>query len=142
MMGGIVARLALESVPDVVVLDGPSLCDEIVAQHGGNYYVDDGISKKNLDVVCGVYHVFETPGGGNVAHASYWPKHLVWKSSGVCGDQWSPLAESEYQDRVVALEQGNLKRYNSKTWRGNLRYTGKKTEVWIRGSERLTPRVK
>ncbi|KAF9455612.1 hypothetical protein BDZ94DRAFT_1149860, partial [Collybia nuda] len=73
MLGGIVWRLASGIVPDSAVLDGPSLCDEVIARHGDKYFLDDGVTQEMLDIVCGVYHVPVADNQGTIVHASWWP---------------------------------------------------------------------
>ena len=59
--GGILARLARESLPDSVVLAGPSY-QALQGQQenfgeGRDMLVDDRLSKDDLDFICGTYTV-------------------------------------------------------------------------------------
>jgi hypothetical protein len=51
LCGGLVGRIAAELVPDVQVLSGPIMCDSIIAQADGVYFVDDGVSDELLDCI-------------------------------------------------------------------------------------------
>ena len=59
--GGIVARLARETLPDSVVLAGPSDSalqgQQEILDDGRVFFVDDKISDQDLDLICGTYEV-------------------------------------------------------------------------------------
>jgi hypothetical protein len=59
--GGIVARLARETLPDSVVLAGPSYQalqgQQEIFGEGGDMLVDDKLSEDDLDFICGAYVV-------------------------------------------------------------------------------------
>ena len=65
-MGGIVWRLAQQSLPDSVVLCGPSQdapdgCCEVVS-YGGEMFCDNTLPDITLDFICGVYKIQKQPG--------------------------------------------------------------------------------
>lgn len=140
MLGGVVGRLASEVVPDSSVLDGPSICDQVVLKLGTQYLLDDGISEQALDVVNGVFRVLRGLGSGStlaVKHMSYWPKHSAWKGSGKMGDQWSPAAEAFFQDQMSRLEAGPRLMKGHNEWVEKLRGYHKKTTTFFSASDRL-----
>jgi hypothetical protein len=136
LLGGIIGRLALESVPDIAVLDGPSFCDQIIGTTETSFFVDDFISRNDLEVVSGVYRVIGASGGEqDVIHASWWPKHSTWKKSGFAADQWLPNAEVFYAERMAKFgrEEWNLK--TATTWKESLKYDRTQLEYLYGGSE-------
>lgn len=137
MLGGIIARLAFEAVPDVNILNGPSICDDVVLRYGDRYLLDDGISEEVLDIVSGVHHVALPFGNAYAKHESYWPRHSVWVSSGMWGDQWSPAAEAFYRARLQMLSIDTSTTKCSGEWKGMLRNSKTKTTAFIKGSEGL-----
>jgi hypothetical protein len=59
--GGIVGRLARETLPDSAALAGPSDSalqgEQGFFQDGGDFFVDDQLSDRELDLICGTYDV-------------------------------------------------------------------------------------
>ncbi|KAF9457324.1 hypothetical protein BDZ94DRAFT_1148815, partial [Collybia nuda] len=103
LRGGLVGRIAAEVVPDVEVLGGPILGDEVVARSRGTYFLDDGVTNETLDRICGVYHVYVDNGSYDVVHESWWPKHDILMASGRFSDQWLPDSEDFYTKRMQML---------------------------------------
>ena len=61
MAGGLVWRLAYNTVGEQQVLFGPTHCEttHVLATFNGVDYVDDILTEEQLDILCGVYHVFQ-----------------------------------------------------------------------------------
>jgi hypothetical protein len=140
LLGGIVGRLAAETVPEYDVLDGPNLVDvEVVGRHGSIDFVDDAVGDEQLDIVSGVYYVKSTSNSHNKqeSHLSWFPKHGTWLASGLAGDQWLPLAEEWYQSRLSAFDKGAFKLETGTAWKSSIRRSRPSTEGICTGSERL-----
>jgi hypothetical protein len=136
LRGGLVGRIASDTVPERQVLEGPALCDEIVAMDDGVYFLDDGVSDETLDCISGVYHVLQ--GRKNcVSHSSWWPKHGIFMKSGRFSDQWTPDAENFYCDRRMKFDTGDFSIYTSRDWKARLKFKQSRMAKFINGSERL-----
>jgi hypothetical protein len=135
LRGGLFGRIAAELVPDVQVLSGPIMCDSVIAQADGVYFVDDGVSNELLDCICGVYHVLMGHTDRSVSHSSWWPKQSIFFMSGTYRDQWSPRAEEFYQGRIAKFDAGDLYILRSKQWRDHLKYNQKMTDNFLLGSK-------
>jgi len=74
--GGIVARLARESLSAVAVLSGPSQSalegKQVVLTWNGQHFCDDTVSEVDTDLICGVYEV-ETDNKGKILILTYFP---------------------------------------------------------------------
>lgn len=140
LMGGLVARLARDTVSALDVLSGPSLFSHLpqVAAIGPLKFVDDHLSEYHLDIISGVYYVELPSGGATHEHLSWWPKHLVWCTSGFYSEQWSADAERWYQERLLSIQRGTATLYNSSQWRSELRRYRTNTRSLRDGINRLT----
>jgi hypothetical protein len=137
LRGGIIGRLALEAVPNVTVLDGPSFCDEVIGHTDDTVFVDDFITENDLDIVSGVYRVHMTQSGSSTSDLSWWPKHGTWMRTGLFADQWTPDAESFFACQVKAMEQKCWLLKNATAWKETLKYDRLQMEPLYRGSEAL-----
>ena len=125
-VGGIVARLAREALPNSAVLAGPSEAalrgERRVLVSNKEYFCDDDISPQVMDLICGVYHV-ETGNRGmitnvqfcillmmdvsdQVSFVSWFPRHNKWSSCGLNVGQWTDECESWYVKRVQDIQAG------------------------------------
>jgi hypothetical protein len=138
LRGGIIGRLALEAVPNVAVLEGPSFCDEVIGHTDNTVFVDDFITENDLDIVSGVYCVHMTQGGSSSSDLSWWPKHYSWMRTGLVADQWTPDAELFYARQVKAMEQKRWLLKNATTWKETLKYDRLQMEPLYRGCEVLS----
>jgi hypothetical protein len=137
LRGGLAGRIASECVPDLAVLDGPSLGNEVVGRHGDKYFVDDGISEQDSNVVMGVYRV-ELTDGRPATNPSWWPKIHSWEHNhGYHGDQWLPLAEKFYQGRLKELGEGVFKVHSGTEWKERYKFYRTTTKAIVEGSELL-----
>ena len=61
MAGGLVWRLAYNTVGEQQVLFGPTHCEttHVLTTFNGVDYIDDILTEEQLDILCGVYHVFQ-----------------------------------------------------------------------------------
>ena len=133
--GGIVGRLAQEDVPDVVVLDGPSFCDDLIGTTANSAFLDDYISSYDLDIVSGVYRVMKDR--ETSVHHSWWPKHNTWLKCGLYGDQWLPNAEQFYAERVAKFREKNWDLKGATSWKESLKYDRVQIDSILGGSEAL-----
>ena len=138
LRGGIVGRLALEAVPDVTVLEGPSFCDDIIGSTDSTVFVDDSISDNDLEIVSGVYRVSTVVGSKtDFSHPSWWPKHSAWERAGHSTDQWSPNAESFYVERIQLFQEKEWNLKGSGSWKDTLKYDRAYMDHLFGGSEAL-----
>jgi hypothetical protein len=137
LRGGIIGRLALEAVPNVTVLEGPSFCDDIIGSTDNAVYVDDFISDNDLEIVSGVYRVSTTEGNASSVHLSWWPKHGTWERSGYFADQWSPDAEAFYTHRVQMFQKKVWNLKGATSWKESLKYDRAQMDYLYGGSEAL-----
>lgn len=122
MKGGIVWRIAIESLNLLNAVDGPS---EIVFELGrcfagndGENYWDDWLTDDEIDLICGVYqvktgayfiafycynfnHPIETR--NQTSAKSWWPRPAVFENSGLWSGYWTPACETWYCNRRKAI---------------------------------------
>ena len=137
LRGGIIGRLALEDVSDVVVLDGPLFCDDVIGTTDNSVFVDDLISLNDLDIVSGVYRVSVQDHESTFIHHSWWPKHRTWKKSGLYADQWLPNAEFFYAQRIAKFRKKDWDLKGSTTWKESLKFDRVQIDFILGGSEAL-----
>ena len=74
-VGGIVARLAREGLPDLAGISGPLQAaldgKQLVLTSDGEHFCDDQVSESILDLICGVYQV-ETGNKGEILNLFTW----------------------------------------------------------------------
>jgi len=118
--GGIAGRIAAEYVKEIDVLQGPSMCNEIVGfDDDGHAYLDDFVPSEQLDIVCGVYKVRLRR--DVISNLSWWPQQSTWRTSGFDSDHWTPDAEAWYQDHLKNLNTNDHKLSPKKIWKGKLK---------------------
>lgn len=133
--GGLVGRIASEIVPDVRVLEGPAIYDEIVARDGSVYYLEDGIANDTLDCISGVYHIYTNNAENTIGHVSWWQEHDIFMRSGCFSDQWTPGPEKFYVTRRDMLRGETFAVAPASTWRANLKQMKKRNDDFITASE-------
>jgi hypothetical protein len=123
LLGGLVGRIASEVVPDIKVLDGPSLANvEVVGVHGSSVFVDDKADDLKVDIVCGIYLVplHETKKTEH-SQPSWWPREITWRLGGLFNDQWLPDAEQYYQARKAQWSKGVYELLKATDWKRKLK---------------------
>jgi hypothetical protein len=132
LRGGLVARLARDTVGVSDILSGPEPSTSVMlGAVGGVRLVDNQLSDYLLDIISGVYYIETTMDAKIHQHLSWWPKDGVWFSSGFFTEQWSADAETWYQSRLRDIESGSAKLYNSTEWRSKLRRYKTKTRALL-----------
>jgi hypothetical protein len=100
LRGVIIGRLALEVVPNITVLDGPSFCDDVIGRTvcgtDNTVFVDDFITENDLDIVSGVCRVSTSQDGTSSSDLPWWPKHKTWMRTGLFTDQSLMLNPSTF----------------------------------------------
>ena len=138
--GGIVARLAREILPDSVVLAGPSYSalqgQQETLHDGGDLFVDDQLSDRDLDLICGTYEVktsersmYSFPrfpslpkySPDQTASLSWFPKANIWEASGYNVSHWNQDCEKFYLNRRTEILAGTGVPLTSRQWRQKLR---------------------
>ncbi|PPR05001.1 hypothetical protein CVT24_010227 [Panaeolus cyanescens] len=131
--GGIVTRLALEVLDWEDAMSGPSnavMCDGIgqTTCCEGIEYMDDSLTKDELDIICGLYHVY-TGQGDQQTMLSWWPLSHTWQNRNANGfniGYWSQRNEEWYLKRLEDIECQHPKRgvpMNTTEWRSYLKGT-------------------
>ena len=143
-VGGIVARLAREALPNSAVLAGPSEAalrgERRVLVSNKEYLCDDDISPQVMDLICGVYHV-KTGNKGEITNVqfcillmrdvidqvsivSWFPRHNKWSGCGLNVGQWTDECESWYVKWVQEIQAGGVPRSQT-DWRDLIHLTRK-----------------
>ena len=139
LKGGLIARLARDTVSVSDILSGPeSSTSLMIGTVGGVQLVDDQLSDYQLDVISGVYYVETATDAKIYEHLSWWPKNGVWHNSGYFSEQWSSDAETWYQKRLKAIQDGTAKLYNSSEWKSELRRYKSVTRALLTQNDRLS----
>ncbi|KAH0825654.1 hypothetical protein J3R83DRAFT_8830 [Lanmaoa asiatica] len=119
LKGGILARLARESLDVVSAAQGPSID---VFFHGtsrrssdGQFHWDDDLSASEADLICGVY---KSPTGQGVqtVDLSWWPKQSTWVGSNVDVGYWSPENEVWFRARLAKICAGEAQPQSATRW--------------------------
>ncbi|PPQ71051.1 hypothetical protein CVT25_007322 [Psilocybe cyanescens] len=126
-IGGIVARIARDILPNSAALLGPSheALDgkQQVLESDGQIFCDDELSQDMLDLICGVYEV-ETGYGDQVLYISWFPRHNIWNHSGINVGQWTPDCEHWFREQVIAIQNGSPPLEQNK-WQNKMNLTRK-----------------
>ncbi|KZP02660.1 hypothetical protein FIBSPDRAFT_666587, partial [Athelia psychrophila] len=119
LQGGIVWRLAYDSVDEEIIRHGPydirtSTYNHFDGDLQGSW--DDKLTDEELDLICGVYKV-RTGQGIQGSDCSWWPKQSTWEGSGLNIGCWTPDCERWYQRRLELLRGGKETLKTAKQWR-------------------------
>ena len=144
--GGIIARLARESMSDTLVFQGPSeealegKCSVFASSDG--IMVDDNLPQDVKDLICGTY-IVKTGFGGKfqyyvvsfstvtvllvypdqTAKFSWFPVNNVWNNTGFNVGHWNGECEAWYIERHCQILNGEAQPRVSTSWRSALRMT-------------------
>ncbi|PFH50413.1 hypothetical protein AMATHDRAFT_145146 [Amanita thiersii Skay4041] len=139
MKGGIVWRLALHVVDPSAVIQGPTDMQEygtIVTQ--GNWsHVDDELTPSELNLICGVYHVYEN-NGSQVASLSWWPQHELFMVSGLNVGYWTKKCENWYQERLRQINNGKLSILSVNNWDKAIRFHKADVKKLVKNNEHVS----
>jgi hypothetical protein len=144
LQGGIVWRLALDTVGMEVALEGPSssVTDYRLGisfnsgdLESGIRYWDDELTKDELIMLCGgyrfytgmSYYYFCLKGrtsciagqASQIAYKSWWPLQSTWNdvSTGNNWGRWTEWNEDWYQERHAVIQAGTAEPHNASKWR-------------------------
>lgn len=125
LAGGIVWRLAINSVELPHVLVGPSedvfeYGDVIRSDSDGGLLWDDSLFEDELNLICGVYKV--QTNANQTSDSSWWPKHAVWMTGRLNVGYWSVGCETWFQKRLMAIRDGTAHLKTSAEWRDSLKF--------------------
>jgi len=140
MKGGIIWRLAMQTLHADVVVAGPS---ESVYGSGvwfpdnqsGKHWWDDDLTAEEMGLISGVYKVF-TGKGTQTSDQSWWPKHSAWEGSGADFGFWSASNEMWFQNRLAEIRAGTAILRNGGHWKNALSFH-KATRRFITANESL-----
>ncbi|KAJ6528121.1 hypothetical protein B0H19DRAFT_969343, partial [Mycena capillaripes] len=124
LYGGIIGRLARSEVSNEEVLRGPSddaLLEVICLWDGKSpfAYWDDCLTKEEIDLICGVYHV--STGDEQTSTVSWWPRPPSFSASGINIGRWTPMWERWYQRCLEQVESGSAALFTHTQWKHNLK---------------------
>ncbi|KAJ7030676.1 hypothetical protein C8F04DRAFT_894880, partial [Mycena alexandri] len=124
--GGVIARLTRSEVSDEdfyrqfgeEIYDvGDCLWDGT----SGHSYWYERLSDREIDLVCGVYHL--GTGIEQTSAVSWWPRPNAWDRGSLVASWWTPQCEADfYQKRLSHLAAGVYKLQPSNRWRNNLKF--------------------
>ncbi|KAJ6535585.1 hypothetical protein B0H19DRAFT_963642 [Mycena capillaripes] len=130
--GGIIARLARSEVSDddffrgfdaEIYNVGDCLWDER-SQHA---YWYDRLSDREIDLLCGVYHVVDIE---QTSAVSWWPKPNAW-AAGSLDAWWTPQCENDFfQKRLGYFANGVYKPSRQSEWKKNIKFQKEVKHCW------------
>ena len=142
LRGGLVARLARDTVGVPEVLSGPEPTTSMMLWAvDGVRLVNDQLSNYLLDIISGIYYVETAMDAQIHQHLSWWPKDGIWFSSGFYTKQWSADAKRWYKSHLKEIEGGSARLYNSTEWKSKLRQFRTKTRALLSVHHRLSESV-
>ncbi|KAI0704018.1 hypothetical protein C8Q76DRAFT_600356, partial [Earliella scabrosa] len=77
---------------------------------------DDRLTEEELDVMSGVTRIY-TEQDNQLEDRSWWPKHNVWRTSGMYTGIWTPKNEHWFQTRLAEIRRGGVGPMNVRQWR-------------------------
>ncbi|KAJ3484378.1 hypothetical protein NLJ89_g11985 [Agrocybe chaxingu] len=128
--GGIITRLAKDTLDASSILNGPSAAalagKQATFKSSGYAWVDDTLSEAELDLICGTYLV---PMSNGPALVSWFPRPNAWASSGLDVHQWNVECEDWFvwHRKEITKDKAQLKHSNA--WRKDLWFTQSAPEL-------------
>ncbi|KAI0338184.1 hypothetical protein BDW22DRAFT_1338568 [Trametopsis cervina] len=139
LMGGIVWRLAMESMGYEDVLRGPSgfhtQADVITID--ARAFVDDTLTEHELDIICGVYRTLGSEYYIVASDMSWWPKHQTWTTSGLDIGYWTDKDERWFQGRRNAIITKGEGPKDASKWAGSIKNKKGITKTLQRATQML-----
>ena len=144
LAGGIVWRLAIETVAPDIVLGGP---DAITYAQGitfalrdssDNVFVDDDLADNEIQIIVGTY-IREPLNRYNLSGSGlpmWWPNRLHFDDSSLDCGWWSPVAEEWYCDLRAKYRTGKSQPKTGPEWRKALRNRDKRLRVFTGNSKK------
>jgi hypothetical protein len=124
LTGGLIWRLAADTIGDEVVLQGPSThaheFGDLIADPTGKQFVDDTLSEEEMDLICGKYVMYTGKTTKQVTYKWWWPPHSTWITGSYYVGYWTEQCERWYQDRLEAIKTGKARPLTRKEWRAVL----------------------
>lgn len=133
MAGGILWRLAMQTLGFDVVLEGPTTAATLHQQGvmlsvGDGAMWDDGLSETEANLICGLFR-FKS---GDIidGHISYWPQHALWVQHSPYG-RWCDELEAWFLGVLAKYQSGEGKPRMGRVWK-----------QWIRPSKDIRGAIK
>ncbi|KAF8572584.1 hypothetical protein K439DRAFT_1307602, partial [Ramaria rubella] len=126
LRGGIVWRLAIESLSALATLEGPSL-NSVALGHSwkhpdGTLLYDDEISDMEM-YITSFNHANSLLGNKEqCSEDSWWPKHLQWAACGLNMGYWTLSCDVWFQIRLEEIHRGKAVLRNGAGWRSALKF--------------------
>ncbi|KAF8587769.1 hypothetical protein K439DRAFT_1337122, partial [Ramaria rubella] len=77
---------------------------------------DDEISDMEMDLICGVYHIYTGMLKQQCSEDSWWPKHSQWAACGLNMGYWTSSCEVWFQIQLEEICQGKAVLRNGGGW--------------------------
>ena len=134
LAGGILWRLAIETVEKGLVLDGPDTLNAALGitfalrDNADNVFIDDHLTTEESHFIVGTYvrlplHRHNLAGMG---YPMWWPHNDHFNDSSLDFGWWSPVAEKWYCDLRAQYRGGHLQPKTGSAWRNSLRNWNKR----------------
>ncbi|TDL14815.1 hypothetical protein BD410DRAFT_693857, partial [Rickenella mellea] len=121
LKGGIVWRLAIETLGSTAALSGPSqevfTCGHQIILANGDAWWDDDLTSEELDLICGKYRI-STGITSQTSDSSWWPKHSTWTKlvGQINHGYWNAICEDWFQRRLDSIRKGQASPRKASDW--------------------------
>ena len=143
LAGGILWRLAIETVEKGLVLDGPDTLNAALGitfalrDNADNVFIDDHLTTEESHFIVGTYvrlplHRHNLAGMG---YPMWWPHNDHFNDSSLDFGWWSPVAEKWYCDLRAQYRAGHLGPRTAPEWRNSLRNWDKRARCFTQNSK-------
>ncbi|PIL30339.1 hypothetical protein GSI_07524 [Ganoderma sinense ZZ0214-1] len=143
LAGGILWRLAIESVERDLVLDGPNTIKTALGitfalrDHADDVFIDDSLTADEIHIIIGTYTrdpIFWRNVSGS-GFPSWWPDSGHFEASSLDFGWWSPVAEAWYCELRAKYRKGNAQPKTGPEWRNVLRNRDKRARMFTEHSK-------
>ena len=143
LAGGILWRLAIESVEQGLVLDGLDTLSSALGitfalrDNADNVFVDDDLTADEIHVIVGTYirEPLEKKNFSGMGYPMWWPDNEHFDKSALDFGWWSPVAEAWYCSLRAEYRAGHTQPKTSRQWRKALRNGDKRARIFTQNSK-------
>ncbi|KAI0739237.1 hypothetical protein C8Q80DRAFT_1113098, partial [Daedaleopsis nitida] len=104
---------------------------------------DDMLSEEELGLISGVTKVYTATQRNQTEEQSWWPKHSVWRTSGMYTGIWNPRNKQWFQKWLKDIREGRASPLNTRDWRsalGMYRQCAKLAELFDENTTKVVDR--